>query len=281
MREFRDRVAVVTGAASGIGRALAERFLAEGARVVLADVEQPALEATLRELGAAGEVLGVPTDVTRAEDVAALAEATLGAFGAVHVVCNNAGVFAGGPAWECPIEDYEWVLGVNTWGVIHGVRTFVPILLKQGAPAHILNTASMAALTALPFASIYHMSKHAVLAYSECLYHELAMKGGRVGVSVLCPELVATGIAGAERNRPARFAPPDPSASSPERQLVEQAIAARTASGVPPAALAERAIEGIRAGRFYILADDVWRDCCNTRLDDIRAARNPTLAPPV
>jgi NAD(P)-dependent dehydrogenase (short-subunit alcohol dehydrogenase family) len=275
-------VAVVTGAASGIGRALAERFLAEGARVVLADVEEPALDMAVRELCAAhGDVLGVPTDVTRADDVSALADATLDAFGAVHVVCNNAGVFAGGPAWECEVQDYEWLLGVNTWGVIHGVRAFVPILLEQGVEGHIVNTASMAAVTALPFASIYHMSKHAVLAYSECLYHELAMKGGKIGVSVLCPELVATGIAESGRNRPAHLTPSRPPGGSAERELVEQAIAERTAGGVPPALMAERVIRAILENRFYILSEDVWRDCCNTRLDDIRKGCNPTLAVPV
>jgi len=282
MQDLRDKVAVVTGAASGIGRALAERFIAEGARVVLADIEQPALDMAVRELRAApGDVLGVRTDVTRAEDVAALADATLDAFGAVHVVCNNAGVFAGGPAWECAVEDYEWVLGVNTWGVIHGVRTFVPILLEQGVEGHIVNTASMAAVTALPFASIYHMSKHAVLAYSECLYHELAMKGGKIGVSVLCPELVATGIAESGRNRPAHLTPSRPAGGSAERELVERAIADRTAAGVPPALVAERVIRAIVGNQFYILSEGRWRECCETRLDDVRVGRNPSLAPPV
>ena len=282
MKELRDKVAVVTGAASGIGRALAERFLGEGMKVVLADVEEPALEAAVRKLRALSSgVLGVPTDVTRGPDLEALAAATLDEFGAVHVLCNNAGVFVGGTSWECTPQEYEWVLGVNTWGVIHGVRTFAPILLDQGVEGHIVNTASMAALTAMPFASIYHMSKHAVLAYSECLYHELVMKGGKVGVSVLCPELVDTQIARSERNRPHDLQAAEAAMSSPDRELVEKAISEGTSTGLPPAAMADRVVDAIHAKRFYILAEDRWRDCCNQRLDDIRNGANPTFAPPV
>jgi NAD(P)-dependent dehydrogenase (short-subunit alcohol dehydrogenase family) len=151
MQELRGRVAVVTGAASGIGRALAERFAAEGMKVVLADVEPGALADAAHALARAGaETLAVETDVSRAEQVEALARRTLDAFGAVHVVCNNAGVFAGGPCWEAPLADYEWLLGVNVWGVIHGIRSFVPILLEQGDEGHVVNTASMAAVTTLP-----------------------------------------------------------------------------------------------------------------------------------
>src|SRR5262249_14844944 len=163
----------VTGGASGIGRALAETFGREAMKVVLADVESGALAAAARELGASGvDVLAVETDVTRPADVDRLAERTLARFGAVHVVCNNAGVSAGGLSWSAPLEDYQWMLGVNMWGVIHGVRTFVPIMLRQGDEGHVVNTASMAAVTALPYAAAYHMSKHAVLALSEVLYHE-------------------------------------------------------------------------------------------------------------
>ncbi|MFQ5417472.1 MAG: SDR family NAD(P)-dependent oxidoreductase [Myxococcota bacterium] len=282
MKELSGKVGVVTGAASGIGRALAARFAAEGMKLVLADVEEGALTTAVRELEAGGaDALGVPTDVSRAGDLETLARASLDRFGSVHVVCNNAGVFSGGTAWECSVQDYEWVLGVNTWGVIHGVRAFTPILLEQaerGIEGHIVNTASMAGLTALPFASIYHMSKHAVLAFSECLYHELAMRGGTVGVSVLCPELIATRIADSGRNRPERFG--ESPARSSEHQLVEKAIAEGTASGLPPAAMADRVVDAIRDKRFYILAEDGWRDSCHTRLDDIRAGRNPTLAVP-
>jgi short-subunit dehydrogenase len=170
---------------------------------------------------------------------------------------------------------------VNVWGVIHGVRTFVPILLEQDVPGHIVNTASMAALTAMPLAAAYHMSKHAVLAYSECLYHELAMKGGKIGVSVLCPELIATRIGESERNRPTDLDGADTRPSSPERQLVEKAIREGTAAGLSPSLMADRVVVAIREQRFYILADDAWRDCCNTRLDDIREGRNPTFAPPI
>lgn len=279
MKEFRGRVAVVTGAASGIGRALATCFAGQGMRVVLADVEPGALAAAERELRAAGcETLAVETDVSRAEQVEALARRTLDAFGAVHVVCNNAGVFTGGLCWEAPLADYEWVLGVNVWGVIHGVRSFLPILLAQGGEGHVVNTASMAALTTLPYAGIYHMSKHAVLALSECLHHELVLRGSQVRVSALCPELVATRIDTAERNRPASLRSEE--GAGPERELVRQAIAAGIAGGTPPARIAERVLDAIREQRFYVLSEDNWRRSSEVRCEDVRLARNPTLAAP-
>ena len=265
------KVAVITGGGSGIGRDSVLRFLDEGARVVVADLNE--------KRGV--ETLAVPTDVTRADSVSALAQRTLDAFGGVHVVCNNAGVFAGGPCWESPLEDYQWVMNVNVWGVIHGIRTFVPILLEQGVEGHVVNTASMAAVTHMPYSGIYTMSKHAVLALSESLYHELKLRDAKVGVSALCPELVSTGIADAERSRPAALSRPEGAAPSPERALTEQAIREAMKTGVAPEAIAERVVEAIREQRFYILSEDVWRRCCEVRLEDIRQARNPTFAPPV
>ncbi len=279
MKEFRGRVAVVTGAASGIGQALAASFAGEGMRVVLADIEPGALAAAERELKRAGcETLAVETDVSRAEQVEALARRTLDAFGAVHIVCNNAGVFAGGLCWEAPLADYDWVLGVNMWGVIHGIRSFLPILLAQGGEGHLVNTASMAALTTLPYAGIYHMSKHAVLALSECLHHELVLRGSQVRVSALCPELVATRIDTAERNRPAHLR--SEPAAGPEGELVRQAIAAGVAKGIPPARIAERVLDAIREQRFYVLSEDSWRRSSEVRCEDVRLGRNPTLAVP-
>jgi NAD(P)-dependent dehydrogenase (short-subunit alcohol dehydrogenase family) len=283
VKEFKGRVAVVTGAASGIGRALAARFAGEGMKVVLADVEPGALAAAARELQRTGcETLAVETDVSRADQVEALARRTLGAFGAVHVVCNNAGVFTGGLCWEAPLADYEWVMGVNVWGVIHGIRSFVPILLAQGGEGHVVNTASMAALTSMPYAGIYHMSKHAVLALSECLHHELVLRGSQVRVSALCPELVATQIDTAERNRPAHLRPgPGAPGAAPERELVQQAIARGIAQGTPPAKIADRVLDAIREQRFYVLSEDAWRRSSEVRCEDLRLGRNPTLAPPV
>jgi NAD(P)-dependent dehydrogenase (short-subunit alcohol dehydrogenase family) len=282
MQELRERVAVVTGAASGIGRALCERFAREGMKVVLADVDLPGLaevERGLTENGA--RTLVVPTDVTRADAVSGLAERTLDAFGAVHVVCNNAGVFAAGPSWQAPLSDYEFVLGVNVWGVIHGIRTFVPILLEGGEEGHVVNTASMAALTAMPLSAAYSMSKHAVLALSETLYLELRGRGARIGVSALCPEAVATGIGRSERVRPDHLRRKAGEAEAPEFTLVETAIRDVIAGGLAPERIAERVVRAIREDRFYVLPDEgPWLEACRTRHEDIRLGRNPSLAVP-
>jgi NAD(P)-dependent dehydrogenase (short-subunit alcohol dehydrogenase family) len=283
MENLSGRVAVVTGGASGIGRALAEKLGGEGMKVVLADVEPGALEAAARELRARGvETLAVATDVTKPDQVARLADETLEEFGGVHVVCNNAGVFAGGLCWTQPVADYEWVLGVNMWGVIHGIRTFVPIMLERGEEGHIVNTASMAALTANPYAAAYHMSKHAVLALSEVLYHELRGLGAKIGVSALCPEAVATKIDDCERNRPSELRTHAGGALPPDVELVNGAIKAAVAGGIPTSVIADRVLRAIKEDRFYVLSDDVaWRRSSESRLEDIRLARNPSFVPPV
>ncbi|NRA00865.1 MAG: SDR family NAD(P)-dependent oxidoreductase [Myxococcales bacterium] len=281
MQDFEGRVAVVTGGASGIGRALAEAFVELGMKVVLADVEEALLENTAGALAAAGgDVIGVRTDVAKASDLKALAEKTLERYGAVHVLCNNAGVFCGGRTWDAPIEDYDWLLGVNVYGVLHGIQAFVPLMLAQGGEGHIVNTASMAGVTALPFVSAYHMSKHAVMALSECLYKELAAEHSSIGVSVLCPEMINTRIGTSERNRPSDPSRDPERQSSPIKDLIEKSTVAAAAGGIPPKVIADRVVDAIRAERFYILSDDTWRDLGNTRLEDIRLGRNPTLALP-
>ena len=283
MRELSGKTAVVTGAASGIGRALAERSAAAGMNVALADVEADRLRDAVKAVEATGaRAIGVVTDVTRPDALRELANRTLDAFGSVHLLCNNAGVFAaGGTIWDTPVADFEWQFAVNTMGIVHGIRTFVPILLEQGQEAHVLNTASMAAVTTSPLSAAYFASKHAALSLSETLYHELVQRGAPIGVSVLCPELVDTRIGFAERNRPEIFARKDDGEDHPERELVTQAIQTFTGTGAPPTLLADRALAAVRENRFYVLspAGNGWRRACETRLDDIRAERNPTFVP--
>lgn len=281
MQDFNNKVAVITGAASGIGLAFAELFAEQGMKIVLADIEQAALQQAVEKIkGKGNEAIGVVTDVASSESVDALAQAAKRTFGGIHIACNNAGVFTGGPLWKASIADYEWLMGVNQWGIIHGIRSFVPIMIEQGCDCHIVNTASMAGLTSMPYAGIYHMTKHAALALTECLYHELVFEAPQVGVSVLCPELVNTGIINSERNRPDSYNKPGDIPPSDGRQLANDSIAAAKVSGINPRLIAERTLAAIENKQFYILAEDAWRDTANIRLDDIRLTRNPTLAPP-
>src|SRR6516162_2295168 len=275
MKDFKRKVAVITGAASGIGRALAERCAREGMKVVLADVEPGALadvEANLQAGG--GTVLAVRTDVSQAKDVEALAQQTLEAFGAVHLLCNNAGVATSGTlAWESDLTDWEWVIGVNLWGVIHGVRTFVPIMLAQDTECHIVNTASLSGLISFPRGSVYAVTKHGVVTLSETLHHELAERGGKVKVSVLCPGLVKTRIVDCARNRPERLpAPP----MGPVEAAGWETLRQQMETAMPPAHVADAVFQAIRDERFYILTHPEGEDWIRTRLDDILQQRNPT-----
>ncbi|MDQ1457740.1 MAG: hypothetical protein QOH28_3360 [Actinomycetota bacterium] len=280
MQDLRGKVAVVTGGASGIGYALARCFASEGARVVIGDVEAAALDRAVSELGASGaDVEGVVTDVTDPAQMQALADAAVTRFDGVHVFCNNAGVGGGGLSWEMPLSTWEWVIGVNLWGVIHGVRAFVPLLMQQ-TEAHIVNTASVAGLVAAPFMGPYNASKHAVVAISETLHHELALSAPQVRVSVLCPGWVNTNIAQSARNRPAHLqegAAPDPEAAALLRGFIEQ--------GMPPDEVAAKVLEAIREERFWILTHDepgdFWVDGVNQRLRSLGARANPQLGLPL
>lgn len=276
MRELRGKTAVVTGGASGIGRALAERFLDEGMRVVVADVEPAALEAAATALGAKGEVLAVRTDVARGADVEALAEQAWARFGRVDVLCNNAGVSIGGLVWEHTVADWEWMLGVNLWGVVHGIRVFVPRMLAQGGEGHVVNTASVAGLTSNAFMGIYNVTKHAVVTLSETLRKDLAMAGGTIGVSVLCPGFVQTRIADADRNRPADLR----DAARAERPAaIDGLVRSLLASGLPPSEVAAAVVDAIRSERFYILTHPELTAHVRARMEDIVEGRAPSTAP--
>lgn len=278
LKDFKGKVAVVTGAASGIGKALCERAAREGMHVVMADVEQDMLRASSTDIeGLGAEVLAVRTDVSQPDDLSKLAEETLERFGKVHVLCNNAGVFAGGLTWDAIGTDWEWVMGVNVYGILHGIRAFVPTMLEQNEPAHVVNTCSMAGLINTPLSGAYNVSKHAALSLTETLYHELMMKQSPVGCSALCPELINTGIGRSDRNRPAHLKRPD-GAGTPEQEMVENVIGQSVATGIPPSEMADRVFQGIQDDQFYLLADEStsWDAACKTRLEDIRLRRNPT-----
>jgi NAD(P)-dependent dehydrogenase (short-subunit alcohol dehydrogenase family) len=278
MREFRGRVAVVTGAASGIGLATAERLAQEGMRLVLADVEEPALRKAADALAGRGaEVLAVPTDVTQPGSVDALAQRAWERFGAVHVVFNNAGVEVTGALWETPLEDLRWVVDVNLWGVIHGIRSFVPRMLEQKSEGHLISTASMAGLTSAPFLDIYCITKHGVVTLMESLYKELVILGSPLRASVVCPGLIKTRIMESARNRPgdARRDPPKP-ASAPGAVMMENALRQGVEGGWSPAVVAQAIFEGIRDERFYVIpSQPEVKANLYQRLDEVRDERNP------
>ncbi len=271
MKNFTGRVAVITGAASGLGRAMAERFAREGMRLALADVNAGDLERAETELRAAGAAaIGVRTDVSKAEDVEALAARTLEAFGAVHLVVNNAGVSPLGAVWESTVADWQWALGVNLWGVIHGVRVFTPILLAQGE-GHIVNTASVSGLIAPPGMGVYNVTKHAVVALTETLHHDLARRGTRVKCSLLCPAYVPTGIADSARNRPAALSDPLRERSADDLALEEGLRRAVRSGRISAAEVAQAVFAAVREERFYILTHPKILGAVRARMEDILA----------
>ena len=280
MNEFEGKVAVVTGAASGIGRALADRCVEEGMKVVLADVDVEALtitEASMKGSGAA--VLAVRTDVSQAGDVKALAQKTVDAFGAVHLLCNNAGVAGtAAPTWENTLADWEWVMGVNLWGVIHGVRVFVPIMLAQDTECHIVNTASMAGLISCPGLAAYKVTKHGVVTLSETLHHELAERGAKVKVSVLCPGIVNTRIMESARNRPGHLPATEP--LDPASAAGWEALRQLVPAGMPPVQVADAVFKALRKDQFYILTHPEGKESVRTRMEDILQERNPIFPEP-
>lgn len=269
MQEFKNRVAVVTGGASGIGRAIAERCVAEGMRVMLADIEAPALN----EAAAAMNAVPYQVDVSDANAVEAMAEAAYRQFGAVHLLFNNAGVAPDGkPAWAQTLDTWKWVIDVNLYGVIHGLRSFVPRMLASGEEGHVVNTASVAGVHSGPMISPYFATKHAVVGLSESLYLELAMFKAKVGASVLCPAFVKTKIAESWRNRPGG------PASAPEANEFTTMVRGLVESGVSPQSIADKVFDAIRAQQFWILTHPEMDAAIRARVEGMLARRNPVLS---
>ena len=276
MKDLKNKVAVITGAASGIGRGMAETFADAGMRVVLSDVERVPLESTTDNLRASGaDVHAVVADVSKAEDVSALAQSALQKFGAVHVLCNNAGVaVVCRPSWTGTLDDWAWILGVNLMGVVHGIRTFLPIMIQQGEDAHIVNTSSMAGLTTGN--SLYGASKSAVVSLSETVYLELVGGGFKPRVSVLCPGVVDTDIFHSERNRPAEL----PNTAWHPTEAVLAAAREGFKRGLSPRVVGEHTLQAIRDERFYVLTHPEWTKHVEHRAKQIVNGENPTTLPP-
>ncbi len=280
MKTLQGRTAVITGAASGFGLELCRLAAAQGMSIVMADVQQDALDRAAEEISGLGAaVLPFRLDVSKADQVEALAAATAERFGVPHLVFNNAGVGAGGLIWENTQQEWEWVIGVNLMGVAHGVRVFTPMMLAAakadpGYEGHIVNTASMAGLVNAPNMGVYNVSKHAVVSLSETLYQDLRLVTDQISASVLCPFFVPTGIHESERNRPAAMADNKPSRS----QLIGQAMInkAVTRGKVSAADVAQRVVDSVLARAFYIYSHPHALATVQTRLEDIVTQRNPT-----
>ena len=280
MHEFEGKTAVVTGAASGMGRAFAERFAREGMQVVLADIEEEALKTAVRELEQEEHrVIGVVTNTMSRDSVQALADRAIDEFGKVHIVCNNAGVTSRGDAgaagrhavWEIAQSDWDWVVGVNFWGVLYGLQVFLPHMLEHGEDGHIVNTASLAGL--IPGGGAYGVTKHGVLALSEGLYRDLKARDARIGASVLCPGYVNTGIFKAERNRPEELASVLPESDTGALSNIDSVLQ----HAKQPAEVAEIVFEAIQHDHFYILPHPAWDEIVRSRVEHVLARGAPLV----
>jgi NAD(P)-dependent dehydrogenase (short-subunit alcohol dehydrogenase family) len=278
MQDFEGKVAVITGAASGIGRALTEKCLAEGMHVVMADIESKALHQAAKELQAAGQnsILPVKTDVAILDEIENLKQKAVDTFGGVHLLFNNAGVGGGGNAWNSTQKDWEWVLGVNLWSVIHGLRVFVPQMIAQNTPCHIVNTASVAGLLGGTTNAAYSVTKHGVVAITENLVVDLQAESLQIGASVLCPGLIDTNIMDSGRNRPAALVDSaEPVQLTAEQEVNRDQFAAALKQGMQPAEVAEIVFAGIRADRLYIQTHDLFNGMLLERANNIAAGTNP------
>lgn len=280
MHQLGNRVAVITGAASGIGFALAQAMAGQGMRLVLSDIEPSALQWARDQLVQQGATVAVQvTDVGDAAQVQALADLAYERFGAVNVLCNNAGVAASShflPVWEVPLADWAWMLSVNLMGVVHGLRAFVPRMLAGGEEGHIVNTASTAGL--LAGSGPYSASKQGVVCLTEGLFHDLRARQAKLSASVLCPGYIRTAIAGAERNRPEGGAAATSAALTDEVKLATDAMSAALQAGFAPSVVADAVIDAIRCDRFYVVpAQAQILHRIHTRMHDIVEQRNPTM----
>lgn len=281
MKDLKGKVAVVTGAASGIGMSLARACAAEGMRVVLADVEGEALERAAREIAeTASETLAVTVDVSSEAEVRRLAERTAERFGAVHLLFCNAGVGAGSLLWASTAKDWEWTLGVNLWGTVHVVNAFVPAMLSRGEEGRVVITSSDAGLVGGPFNGVYRVSKHALTAFAETLHHELTIVGAKVGVSLLCPGFTKTRICDAGRNRPERLRNRPGEAANIPTQGFDDFIRSQVNRGVSADEVASETLKAVRERRFYVITDPGTYAGVRRRMEDILDGRTPAFEIP-
>ena len=279
MQELKGKVAAITGAAEGIGKAIAVAAAAEGMRLVLADISDTLLNNTVQELRQTGaEVIGVVTDVAKESDIQTLADQAYAQFGHVHLLVNNAGVAFAKSAWETTAKDWEWIMGINLYGITHALRIFIPRMLASDEVAHIVNTASVAGLIAEPALAAYNVSKFGVVALSESLHHDLSLRKSKIGVSVLCPSWVKTRIIDAERNRKT-----EDRIQADQLEKVSQktgaAINKAVEAGISPQQVASDVITAVKANTFYILTHPETKAAIAIRSEDILQGRPPTLLP--
>lgn len=276
MQDFRDKVAVITGGASGIGLAYAERFGAAGAKIVLADIEKAKLDEAVAQLSAKGiSTIGVITDVTKYESVQALAATARERFGKIHLVFNNAGVSITGPTWEQSLDDWRWVHDVNVFGIIHGIKAFVPILLEQNEPAHVINTASLASFNGTGDHGPYCSSKAAALSISQALFSELRGRLAAIGVTVVCPGMVATAINRSWRTRPKDHTPWS------DREFANETFMDQSdkfqAAGIPATEVADLVFDAVRDGQFYVFTGENWDAYLEAFVGPAMRAKNPPV----